>query len=72
MKNTMIKLLAVVTFGLMLGSSAIAGDDADALTLNLQNNVQKLATVDAVISKASFAPDKLNRNVLDINYDSTK
>jgi hypothetical protein len=72
MKKTMVKLLAVVTFGLVLGSSAMAGEDVDAFTLSFQSNVQELAEVDAVISKASFVSEQVSHNVLDIHYDANK
>lgn len=71
MKKSIIKLLTVVTFGLMLSSSAMASDEVDALTLSFQNN--SVSTASAHISKASYTPRVVATNsVLDICYDSSK
>jgi hypothetical protein len=71
MKNSIIKLLAVVTFGLILSSSAMAGEDVDALTLSFQNN--RVSTINAHIRKTSYAPRIISStSILDMCYDSEK
>ena len=71
MKNTITKLLAVVTFGLILSSSAMAGEDVDALTLSFQNN--SISTTDVHISRASYTPGIVSSDsVLGMCYDSVK
>ncbi len=71
MKNTITKLLAVVTFGLILSSSAMAGEDVDALTLSFQNN--SVSTSDVHINKVSYTPGIVSSDaVLGMCYDSVK
>ncbi|HFC91684.1 MAG TPA: hypothetical protein ENJ51_03660 [Leucothrix mucor] len=77
MKNKITKLLAVVTFGLILSSSAMANEEVDTFTLGFQNNSQDIMERDAVFSKISFSNPSMNdhatdSNVLDLNYDSVK
>ena len=73
MKNVIMKGLTIVAFGFILNSSVMAGEDVDAFTLSFQSNVQELAAVDAVISRASFVSEENHysqHNVLNLNYDS--
>jgi hypothetical protein len=71
MKNTITKLLAVVTFGLILSSSVMAGEDVDALTLSFQNN--SVSTSDVHISNVSYTPGIVSSDsVLGMCYDSIK
>jgi hypothetical protein len=77
MKNSIIKILTITTFSFLLNSTAIAGEDVDALTLSFQNNTQEIMERDAVFKKVSFnnsyiIDSAIISNVLDINYDSVK
>jgi hypothetical protein len=73
MKNTISKVLVAVTFGLVLNSSVMAGEDVDLFTLSFQNNNSIVNTTGVQISKVSYTPGVLTTgSVLAMCYDSVK
>ncbi|MCK5917689.1 MAG: hypothetical protein KAG34_04660 [Cocleimonas sp.] len=67
MKNKMYKLLAVVSFGLILSSSVMAGEHFDAFTPHSQGYS---ASTTGVISKTSYTPSITTDSILGICYNS--
>jgi hypothetical protein len=73
MKNTISTLLVATTFGLILSSTAMAGEEVDALTLSFQNNAATDSTTPVYMSKTSYTTAVVSTgSVLEMCYDSTK
>ena len=73
MKKTIGKVLVAATFGLILSSSVMAGEDVDAFTLSFQNDSSSVNATDVKIRQVSYTPGILiTGSVLAMCYDSVK
>jgi hypothetical protein len=74
MNNPITTLFAVITFGLILNSAVMAGEEVDAFTLSFQNNSQEVIDREMSINKVSFiiSSSDMTSNVLDLHYDSVE
>jgi hypothetical protein len=73
MKNTIGKILVAATFGLILNSAVMAGEDVDAFTLNFKNDTSNVSVTDVQISQSAYTPNILTTNsILEICYDTAK
>ena len=73
MKKTIGKVLVAATFGLILSSSVMAGEDVDAFTLSFQNDSSSVNATDVQIRQVSYTPGILiTGSVLAMCYDSVK
>ncbi|MCK5811160.1 MAG: hypothetical protein KAH00_08715 [Cocleimonas sp.] len=71
------KVLTVAAFGIILNSSAMAGEEVDAFTLSFQNNYQEVVERDMVVNRVSYSHNRQDsyhskNNVISMHYDSSK